>query len=94
MAFRGDHVHQRPALDAGEDRRVQRASVLRAGEDHAAARAAQRLVRRRRDRIRDADWTRIQPCRDQAGIVRDVGKEDRIHVVGDAPQPFPVDLSE
>ena len=44
----GDHMHQRPALQAREDRRVDLlGDVLVVGEDQAAARAAQRLVRRR-----------------------------------------------
>ena len=42
----GDDVHQRAALQAGEDRRVDLlGDVLVVGEDHAAARAAQGLVR-------------------------------------------------
>src|SRR5205085_1019767 len=43
----GDHMHQRTALHAGEDRRVDLlGEFLVIGEDHAAARTAQRLVRR------------------------------------------------
>ncbi|KAG1241982.1 hypothetical protein G6F65_023241 [Rhizopus arrhizus] len=42
----GDDVHQRTALDAGEDRRVDDLLVLGLHHDDAAARAAQRLVRR------------------------------------------------
>ena len=42
----GDDVHERTALDAGEDALVDRLGVLLARQDHAAARAAQGLVGR------------------------------------------------
>ena len=51
--------------------------------DHAAARAAQRLVRRRRDDVGDADRRRVRAAGDEPGDVRDVGGEDRADLVGD-----------
>ena len=49
----GDDVHQRPALRAGEHGPVDVLGVRLLAEDHAAARAAQRLVRGR--------WSRSRP---------------------------------
>ena len=47
----GDHVLERAALRARERRLVDRLGVLRLAQDQAAARAAQRLVRRGRDDV-------------------------------------------
>ena len=47
----GDHVLERSALRAGEDRLVDRLGVLGLAEDESAARAAQRLVRGGRDDV-------------------------------------------
>ncbi len=54
----GDDMHQRPALDAGEDVAVERLGKLFAAEDHAAARAAQGLVGGGGDKLGmgDRDW--------------------------------------
>ncbi len=73
----------RAALEAGEHRAVDRRGVRLLAEDHAAARAAERLVRRRRDDVGDADRRRMHPGGDEACDVRDVGREDRADLVGD-----------
>ncbi len=89
----GDDVHQRAALRAGEyggvDALRQRRAPRR--EDHAAARAAQRLVRRRRRDVGERDGIRIEAGRDEARDVRDVGEEQRADVVGDRAKSRPVD---
>ena len=58
--LRGDHVLERPALEAGEDRAVDRLRVLLAAEDEPRARPGQGLVRRRGDDVavarRDSGW--------------------------------------
>ena len=74
-----DHVHQRAALDAGEDDRLQLLLDLFAGvlrHDDAAARAAQGLVGGRGDDVRVRQRARIHAGGDQAGDVRHVD-EDR-----------------
>ena len=48
-----NHVHQRPALDAGHDGLVERLRVRGSAHHHAAARTAQRLVRGGRHPVRD-----------------------------------------
>ena len=48
----GDDVHQRPALDTGENDLVELLRILRLGEDRAAAWSAQRLVGGGGDEIR------------------------------------------
>jgi hypothetical protein len=51
----GDHMHQRAALEAREDGRVELlGQVLVVGEDHAATRTAQRLVGGGRRDMRNA----------------------------------------
>ena len=93
--FGGDDVHQRAALRAGEHGRVdalrQRRTPRR--EDHAAARAAQRLVRRRRRDVGDCHGARIETGRDEPRDVRDVGEEQRADLVGDRAKPRPIDDS-
>ena len=79
----GDHVHQRAALLAGEDGRVDLLGVLLLAEDHAAARAAERLVDRRRDDVRVRHRARVQPAGDEAGEVRHVDEQVGADLVGD-----------
>ena len=72
----GDDVHQRAALDAGEDRRVDLlGDVLVVGQDHAAARTAQRLVRRRGDDVSVRERARMLTAGNEAGEVRHVDHE-------------------
>ena len=47
----GDDVHQRPALVAGKDRRIEALRVALGREDQPAARTAQRFVRRAGDEV-------------------------------------------
>ncbi len=56
----GDDVHQRAALQAGEDGGVELLrQILVVGEDHAATRAAQGLVRRRGRDVAVREWRRV-----------------------------------
>ena len=64
--LRGDRVHQRAALQAGEDRAVDRLRVLLAAEDEAGARAGERLVRRRGDEVAVLDRVRAGARRRRA----------------------------
>ena len=71
----GDHMHQRAALQAGEHRRVDLlGEVLVVGEDHAAARAAQRLVRRGGDDMGVRERRGMRAARHQPGEMRDVAR--------------------
>ena len=79
----GDRVHERAALDAGEDALIERLRVLGFREDQTAARAAQRLVRRRRDVVGERHRRGMQSRRDEAGDVRHVDHEERADLLGD-----------
>ena len=79
----GGRVVVRAALETGEDGVVDRRGVLLLAEDHAAARTAERLVRRRGDDVGDADRRRMHAGADEARDVRDVRGEDRADLVGD-----------
>ena len=57
--LRGDRVHERAALHAGEDGPVDRLGVLFAAEDEAGARAGERLVGRRGDDVAVLDRVRM-----------------------------------
>ena len=85
---------ERPALLAREHRRVE---LLRdssvACEDHAAARAGERLVRRRRRHVCVRHGVRVQPGRDQAAEVRHVDQEQGAHLVRDAAERGEVELA-
>ena len=86
-----NHVHQRPALVARKYRRIERFRILLAGEDQAAARPAQRLVRSAGDDIRDAHRARVEPDRYQARVVRNIRHQQRADAVGDRAKALPVD---
>ena len=90
----GDDVHQRPALDAGEDCRVDLlGDLLVVGQDHAAARAAERLVRRRRDDVGMRERARNETGSDEAGEVRHVDEEVRADFIGDGAERREIDLA-
>ena len=90
----GDHVLQRAALLAGEHRRVDLLRVLLLAEDHPGARAAERLVGRRRDDVgAELDRVRVQARGDQAGEVRHVDHQQRADLVGDLAEAREVELA-
>ena len=66
-------------------------SSFGAREDQAAARTAQRLVRRRRDDVGVRHGIRIDAGSDEAGDVRHVDEEVRADAVGDRAEALPVD---
>ena len=77
-----DDVHQRAALEAGEDGRVDLfADLLIVGQHHAGARAAQGLVRGGGDHMGMWQRARMEPCGDQPCEMRHVdhqiGADDR-----------------
>ena len=89
----GDRVHQRPALLAGEDRFVDRFRVLLAAEDHAAARAAEGLVDRRRDDVGVLDRVGVLAGGDEAGEVGHVDHQLGADRVGDLAEGGEVELA-
>ena len=89
----GDRVHQRPALLAGEDRFVDRFRVLLAAEDHAAARAAEGLVDRRRDDVGVRHRVGVLAGGDQAGEVGHVDHQLGPDRVGDLAEGGEVELA-
>ena len=72
----GDDVLERAALDAGEDRLVERLGVLLLAQDDAAARTAQRLVRGGGDEVGVRHRRGVRAGGDEAG---DVGHVDHEH---------------
>ncbi len=87
----GDDVHQRSALDAGEDGAVDVLGELGLAQDHAGARTAQRLVRGGGDEVAVRHRRRVLPRRHQAGDVRDVGHQQAAGLVGDRAKAREVD---
>jgi hypothetical protein len=83
-----DHMHQGPALDAGKDRRVE---LLRQrlviGQDHPAARAAQRLVGGRGGHIDMREGRGVDARRDQPRIMGDIGQEPGADGIRDLAEP-------
>ncbi len=86
-----DDVHQRSALHAGEHRAIEILRVALAAQHHAAARAAQRLVRRRRDEVGVRHRARVHAAGDQAGDVRHVHHQRRADALGDRAHPREID---
>ena len=76
-------VHERAALRAGEHCLVDGLRILLLAEDQAAARAAQRLVRRRGHNVRPLHRVRVITGSDKAGNVRHVHHEQRTAVIAD-----------
>jgi hypothetical protein len=85
-------MHQRAALEAGEHRRVDLlGDRLVIGEDHAAARAAQCLVRGGGDDMGVRQGAGMHAGRDQPGEMRHVHHEDRADTVGDLAKTGEID---
>ena len=75
--LRGDDVHKRAALSAGEHGAVYLLFKLLLAEDERAARPAQGLMRSRRDDVGIGNRTRMLPCCDKSGDVRHVDHKIR-----------------
>ena len=81
-----DHMHQRAALDAGEDRRI---DLLRnrlvIGQNHAAARTAQGLVSGRGRHMGMREGRRIEARRDESRKMRHIHQQIGPDLVGNGP---------
>ncbi|ENN85865.1 hypothetical protein RHSP_17832 [Rhizobium freirei PRF 81] len=87
----GDDVHQRTTLETGEDRRVELlGQILFIGEDHAAARAAQRLVRGGGGNVAMRERRRMLATGNEAGDVGHVDHQIGADAVGDLAEALPV----
>ena len=81
--LRGDHVHERPALNAGKDRRVDSVGPFLLAEDEAGTRAAQRLVRGAGHELGMRHRIGMELGRDQAGDVGHVDHEECADLLAD-----------
>ena len=90
--FRRNHMHERPALVARKDGKIQFLFNIRVGfcQEQAGPGAPQGLVGRSRRHVRDVDRAWIQPGSDQAGHVGDVGHQVCADLVGNFPESLPV----
>ena len=79
-------MHEAAALDAGEDLAVQGFGAALVGKDHAAARAAQRLVRRGGGDVGMGDGAGMQAGGHQTGDVGHVHQQDGPDLIGDGPE--------
>ena len=87
----GDDMHQRAALQAGEDSRIELLrQILVIGEDHAAARAAQRLVGRGRCNMAMRERRRMLATGNEAGDMGHVDHQVGADAVGDLAEALPV----
>ena len=85
-------MHQRPALHAGEDGGVELlGDLLVVGEDRAAARPAQGLVRGRRDDVGMREWARMHAAGHKAGEMRHVDHQVGADIVGDLAEAAEID---
>ena len=88
----GDDMHQRAALQAREDRRIDLLrQLLVVGEDEAAARAAQRLMRGRGHDMGMRERAGMHAARDEAGEMRHVDHEIGADLVGDLAEAREID---
>ena len=91
--FGRNHVHQRAALQAGENGGIEGFLVrVVAAHNHTAARAAQGFVGGSGYKVGKRHGVRIFAARNQAGIVRHIDKQVRAHFIGDFAEFRPVDL--
>src|SRR5262249_56233019 len=88
----GAQVHQRGALEAGEDRRVELLrQLLVVSESEARARPAQRLVRGRGDDMGVGKRTGMRATGDEAGKMRHIDKELGADLIGNFAEAAEVD---
>src|SRR5690606_34168813 len=89
--FGCDDVHQRAALGAWEYGFIDGCRPRLTAHDHAAARSAQRLVRRRRDEVRMRYRAWVQTCCHETCDMRHVDHEQRAYVLRDLAELLEVD---
>ena len=91
--FGGNHVHQRAALQAGENGGVERFFVsVVAAQNHAAAWAAQGFVGGGGNEVSVRHGVGVFAGGNQAGIVCHIHKQIRAHFVGDFAEFRPVNF--
>ena len=79
--FGRDHMHQRAALHAGKHGRIELLGQrLVIGENDAAARTAQRLVRRRGDDMGVRKWRGMCTASDEPGKMRHVDHQQAAYL--------------
>ena len=89
-----DDVHQRPALESGENRRVDLlGDRFVIGQHHTAARTAQRLVGGGSDDVGMTKRGRILACPDEPGKVRHINHEGGTHLIGNGAKLGEVDVA-
>ena len=89
-----DDVHQRAALKAGEDRRIDLlCDVLVVGQHHAPAGTAQGLVRRRRHHVGVAEGRWMLARGDQPREMRHVDEEQGANLVADRAEAREVEMA-
>ena len=86
----GDHVYQRTALGAGEDRFIDGRAVLLLREDDAGARSAQGLVSGGRHDVGIFAGIGVQAGGNQSGEMRHVDQQDRAHGIADFAEALEV----
>ena len=79
-------------MQSGEDGRVDGLFVLRLHQDDAAARTAQRLVRRRRHHVGEGHRIRIAASGNQPGVVCHVDPEDCPDFLGNVGETLEINL--
>ena len=85
-------MHQRAALHAREHRGIELLrQFLIVGEDGAAARPAQRLVRRRGDDVGMRERARMHAAGHEAGEMRHVDHKIGAHLIGDLAEAAEID---
>jgi hypothetical protein len=89
--LRGNHVHERPSLNPGEDGPVDVARMALPAEDEAAPGPAQRLVRRKGHEIGMRDGIRVLAGGDQSRVMRHVGQHQRVAGLRDASDTGEID---
>ncbi len=88
-----NHVLERAALGAGENRGIDRLSKLGLTKNQAAARTTQRLVRRGGHEIGVRNRRRMDPRCHEAGDVGDVRQQERTVFFGDLSETGEVDFA-
>ena len=90
--LRGDDVHQRTTLGAGEDCLIESlCEIFVVRQDQSAARAAQGLVRRRGDDVTVRKRTRVDAANTEASDVCNVGPQVGAVPIGDLAELLEVD---
>ena len=86
--FGSDDVHQRTALGAGEDGRVDLlGQILIIGQDHTASRSPQGLVGGGGHHMRIRHRRGVQPCGHQAGNVSHIHPQISSYLIGNGTEP-------